>query len=122
LINCSGETFTGIMDADSSFIACSCDDPTLPADVTFTYVGAGCTDCFCYTLNNTTSVDQDVTYASCGDDMKTITLAAGEIAYVCLIYGSQILPTGVTSTLGDTCIDGLTCNPCYSTTTTTTIL
>jgi hypothetical protein len=49
-------------------------------------------------------------------------LISGETTYICSIYGSQIIPTGVTSTLGTTCTYNVECDPCYSTTTTTTTI
>jgi hypothetical protein len=120
--SCFGETRTGIIEVDGSFVICLCEAPTLPTDVIYTYITAGCTNCFCYTLNNTTSVDQDVTYSDCNDDTQIITLISGETTYICSIYGSQIIPTGVTSTLGTTCTYNVECDPCYSTTTTTTTI
>ena len=122
LTSCFGETRTGIIDVDDSFVICLCEAPTLPTDVIYTYIAAGCTNCFCYTLNNTTSVDQDITYSDCNDDTQIITLTAGETAYICSIYDSQTIPTGVTSTLGTTCAYNVECDPCNTTTTTTTII
>jgi hypothetical protein len=120
--DCTYTTSDITLSAGQAFPLCSCDVPVLPEEVTYVLYGSGCNYCFCYTLENTTSTDQTVSYGNCQGGLINVTMAPGDILHICSIYGSQVIPDGVTSTLGVACTEDIDCDPCNTTTTTTTIL
>jgi len=120
---CNGESVTITINSGDIFVACLCTSPTVPDGFTSQFVTTGCTSCFCYTAENTTSDEQIVTYSDCNNDTQIITIAPNGIAYICAIFNTVVFPSGVIlSSPGETCTESAVCDPCYSTTTTTTTI
>jgi len=118
--NCLGITETTIILPGVSILLCSCDVPILPITVTSLLVTSGCSPCFCYTLVNTSSSNQTVYYSDCDNNFYTVVLAPDEEKYICSIFESQVVPPEVTITRGAPCTSLFGCDPCATTSSSTT--
>jgi hypothetical protein len=103
----------------STFYACSCQDPTdVPSCVTYSIIGSGCIQCFCYTVTNNNDSVIPINWIACDGTATQGTLDALATVNICARQQT------ITSILPITILGGSTpCSldeDCSTITTTTT--
>lgn len=114
-INCSGNTFSGSVAADTTIEVCACEGTLSGASLTFTLIG-DCplpfsADCRTFMLETNVGYVLDITYTGCCGTLETISMPPGVVlTSICANYPP---PTSIlyqfTEITGDTSCSNYTC-------------